>query len=138
MDWIIEELGALSFGDERLKKRAIKVLSQLSHNATDSIPAACGGAAETKAAYRFFDNDRVTPEKIYKVHQTATLDRMAEHPVVLIPQDTTVFNFSNQHQREDAGPTTKDSTRGIYLHCAIAVTPSKICLGAVKRIMRYQ
>ena len=129
MDWVIEELVTLSFGDKRLKRRAEKVLAKLSRNATDSIPAACGGAGETKAAYRFFDNDRVTPEEIHRAHHEATLVRMAAHPVVLIPQDMTVLNFSNQPKREDAGPTTKDSTRGIHLHCAIAITPDKICLG---------
>lgn len=131
MNWVIEELETLSFGDKRLKRRAEKVLSQLSRNARDSIPAACGGIGETKAAYRFFDNDRVIPEEIHRVHREATLTRMAKHQVVLIPQDTTVLNFSNQHQREDAGPTIKDSTKGIYLHCAIALTPDKICLGAI-------
>ena len=57
--------------------------------------------------------------------------RMQEHPIILIPQDTTVLNFSTQHDRKDAGPTTKDSTKGMNLHCAIAVTPEKVCLGAV-------
>lgn len=131
MDWIIKELAALSLGDKRLKKRAQKVLERLSRNATDSIPAACGGAAETKAAYRFFDNEQVTPEKIHRTHLEATLARMEKHPVILIPQDTTVLNFSTQYERKDAGPTTKDSTKGMHLHCAIAVTPEKICLGAV-------
>lgn len=131
MDWIIEELGTLSFGDKRLKNRAQKVLAHLSHNATDSIPTACGKAGETKAAYRFFDNDRVTPEKINNTHFEATLARMQAYPVVLIPQDTTVLNFSTQYERKDAGPTTKDSTKGIYFHCAVAVTPEKICLGTL-------
>jgi hypothetical protein len=56
---------------------------------------------------------------------------MSHHSVVLIPQDTTVLNFSGQQKRQDAGPTTKDSTRGIHLHCAIAMTPEKVCLGVV-------
>ncbi|MCK4870409.1 MAG: transposase [Gammaproteobacteria bacterium] len=64
MDWIIEELTTLSLGDKRLERRAEKVLAQLSRNATDSIPTACGGAGETKAAYRFFDNDRVSSDLI--------------------------------------------------------------------------
>src|SRR5580765_709895 len=123
MDWIIEELATLSLGDKRLNKRASLVLNQLSRNPTDSIPTACCGSAETKAAYRFFDNDQVTPEKIEKAHVDATLSRIAAHSVVLIPQDTTVLNFSKQYARQDAGPTTKDSTYGIYLHSAIAVTP---------------
>jgi hypothetical protein len=131
MDWIIEEFATLSLGDKRLKKRAQKVLAHLSHNATDSIPAACRGAAETKATYRFFDNDQVTPEKIHETHFEATFARMVEHPVVLIPQDTTVLNFSTQYKRNDTGPTTRDSTKGMHLHCAIAVTPEKVCLGVV-------
>jgi hypothetical protein len=131
MDWIIEELSKLSLGDKRLKERAHKVLGQLSRNPTDSIPTACVRAGETKAAYRFFDNDRVTPGKIDETHFEATLARMQSYPVLLIPQDTTVLNFSGQQARKDAGPTTKDSTKGMNLHCALAITPEKICLGVV-------
>lgn len=131
MDWIIEELATVSFGDKRLKKRAQKILEKLSHNATDSIPAACRSAAETKAAYRFFDNDQVTPESIQKTHLEATLARMEKCPVILIPQDTTLLNFSTQYARKDTGPTIKDSTKGMLLHCAIAVTPEKVCLGSL-------
>jgi len=117
MEWINKEFATLTIGDKRLEKRAKKVLAQLSNNPTDSIPAACNGAAETKAAYRFFDNEQVTPEKIQSTHLEATLTRMSSHPVVLLPQDTTVLNFSTQYERKDAGPTTKDSTKGIHLHC---------------------
>ncbi len=129
MDWIIEELANLSLGDKRLNSRACKLLSPLSHNPTDSIPVACSGAGETKAAYRFFDNDHVSAEKIQESHYEAALARMAQHDVVLIPQDTTVLNFSSQYKCQDAGPTTKDSRHGIYLHNTIAVAPEKISLG---------
>ena len=129
MDWIAKELVNLSLGDKRLDDRAHKVLIYLSNNPTDSIPVACSGAAETKAAYRFFDNKHVTAEKIQEIHRKKTLNRMSKHDVVLIPQDTTVLNFSTQKERKDAGPTTKNSTHGIYLHSSIAVTPDKVCLG---------
>jgi hypothetical protein len=129
MSWITEELSGLSLGDKRLDDRAYKILSQLSRNPTDSIPVACSGAGEMKAAYRFFDNDHVSAEKIQEAHREATLMRMEQHEVVLIPQDTTVLNFSKQYTRRDAGPTTKGSTHGIYLHSAIAITPEKVCLG---------
>jgi hypothetical protein len=131
MDWVVDELANLSLGDKRLNKRAEKILKLLSRNPTDSIPTACRGAAETKAAYRFFDNEQVSPEEIQETHCRMTLERMSHHSVVLIPQDTTVLNFSGQQKRQDAGPTTKDSTRGIHLHCAIAMTPEKVCLGVV-------
>jgi hypothetical protein len=131
MDWNIEGLVTLSLGDKRLNKRAQKILAQLSRNPTDSIPVACLGAAETKAAYRFFDNGQVRSDKIQETHLEAALMRMAKHSVVLIPHDTTVLNFSKQYNRQDAGPTTKDSTHGIYLHSAIAITPDKVCLGVL-------
>ncbi len=131
MEWINNEFATLAFDDQRLNKRAKKVLKKLSSNPTDSIPVACCGAAETKAAYRFFDNDQVTADKIQSTHLKSTLSRMSSHPVVLIPQDTTTLNFTTQFEREDAGPTTQDSTNGILLHCAIAVTPGKVCLGTV-------
>lgn len=138
MDWIIEEFATLSLGDERLNKRANKVLAQLSHNPTDSIPVACSGAAETKAAYRFFDNDQVIPEKIQEAHFNATLKRMEQHPIVLIPQDTTVLNFSKQYERQDTGSTAGRSTKGMLLHCAIAVTPEKVCLGVASSKQWYR
>ena len=138
MDWIIEEFATLSLGDERLNKRAKRVMAQLSRNPTDSIPAACSGSAETKAAYRLFDNDNVIPEKIQEAHFDATLERMSQHPIILIPQDTTVLNFSTQYEREDAGPTTKASTKGMHLHCAIAVTPERTCLGVVSSKRWYR
>lgn len=131
MDWVIEELAMLSLGDKRLNKRAHKILTQLSRNPTDSIPTACSGAAETKAAYRFFDNEDVTPEKIQEAHREATLARMSKESIVLIPQDTTVLSFNTQYKRTDAGPTTTGSSHGIYLHSAIAITPDKVCLGAL-------
>lgn len=90
MSWAMEELASLSLGDERLNKRGQRILSQLSNNPTDSIPVACQGAAEIKAAYRFFDNKYVTAEKIQETHFNSTLTRIAEYPIALIPQDTTV------------------------------------------------
>jgi hypothetical protein len=138
MNWITEELANLSLGDKRLNNRAYNLLTQLSRNPTDSIPVACSGAGETKAAYRFFDNNNVSAEKIQKAHYEATLVRMAQHEVVLIPQDTTVLNFSTQYMRQDAGPTTKGSTHGMYLHSAIAITPEKVCLGHLSSKQWYR
>ncbi len=131
MDKIAEELSHLSLGDKRLDKRARRLINQLSRKATDSIPSACGGGAETKAAYRFFDNAQVRAEKIDESHLQATLARMSQEAVVLIPQDTTVLNFSKQLARTDTGPTSHEATKGMHLHCALAVTPEKVCLGVV-------
>ena len=50
--WAIEEAGRANFGDTRLDRRMMSLLSTLGNRPILSIPAACGGGAEMKAAYR--------------------------------------------------------------------------------------
>ena len=73
MKWYEEELKGVDLGDQRLNQRAVKLLNKLSEQSTESIPKACRGWQETKAAYRFFDNSKVTAEKILAPHIAATI-----------------------------------------------------------------
>ena len=52
--WASEEMKTADLPDKRLNERLAIVLSQLAGQPTASIPAACGGYAETMAAYRLF------------------------------------------------------------------------------------
>src|SRR4029077_16252823 len=61
--WTAQEMLTANLGDERLKRRVAKILSRLADRPEGSVPAAFQSWAETLAAYRFFDNERVTPEK---------------------------------------------------------------------------
>ena len=131
MDWAEEELEAINLGDKRLNVRAKKLLNLLGSNPSLSIPASCKGWAETKAAYRFFDNELVSEDKIFECHRQSTLERIKDCPVVLFIQDTTTLNYSGQKDREDVGPIQRDSSRGLFLHPTIAVTPERQCLGVV-------
>ena len=58
--WVDEEMSAVNLGDVRLDARSAVLLSSLGDRPNLSIPAACRGRAEMEAAYRFFDNDKVT------------------------------------------------------------------------------
>ena len=69
--WAMEELKDANFGDERLNKRAAVLLAAVGSRPNLSIPAACGGHAETQAAYRFFDNEKVTFQKMLEPHNSA-------------------------------------------------------------------
>ena len=129
--WTDIEFEELELCDKRLLNRGKQLLAQLSTSPQDSIPQACRGASEIKAAYRFFSNKRISAESIHESHRRATLSRMSHYPTVLIPQDTTVLNFTSQPERKDTGPTTQDNSQGIYCHVSIAVTPDKVCLGAL-------
>jgi hypothetical protein len=89
MNWAIEEMGHVDLRDKRLEARAIILLDNLGSKPLETIPVACQGWAETKAAYRFFDNDKVTASKILAPHIQATLKRMQSYSTVLLIQDTT-------------------------------------------------
>jgi len=131
MEWAATEMQTASLGDERLNKRLVSLLNALGNNPQASIPVACGGWAETKAAYRFFDNDHVNADKILAPHRAATIERIKQQNTVLLIQDTTTLNFSGQHKRTDTGPLNHDKHRGILLHPTIAVTPDRLCLGVI-------
>ena len=65
-----------------------------------SIPLVCQDWANTKAAYRFFSNDRVSEADILAGHFQSTRDRMAATDgLVLVLHDTTEFTY----QREKHG-----------------------------------
>lgn len=128
--WIERELRTAQLADERLDKRYRVLLDRLSDKPTLSIPAACHGWSETQAAYRFFDNERVEPEQLLQPHREATLERIREHPVVLIAQDTTEFDLTRE-QEKVGGPLGDENHWGLHDHVALAVTPERLALGVV-------
>jgi hypothetical protein len=128
--WIEQELRTVRLADERLNSRYRVLLDRLSSKPTLSLPAACNGWAETQAAYRFFDNDRNTPEELLRPHYDATLERIRPYPVVLIAQDTTEFDLTRA-QEKVGGPLGDERHWGLHDHVALAVTPQRLALGVV-------
>lgn len=130
--WSIDEMKNLNLNDKRLTNRLIEVLSQLSGHPTASIPAACGGYAETAAAYRLFDNEKVHFDNVLEPHMDATRRRMAEQPVVILVQDTTEIDLTRPEQQvTGAGPLDGGTRRGVFLHALIGFTPDGTPLGTV-------
>jgi len=125
-------MASVQLGDKRLNERLSKVLSDLGDRPTASIPAACGGHTEMTAAYRFFDNPKVTYNKVLEPHVAATRQRMAEQPVVLLVQDTSEADLTRPHQQvEGAGPLDGGPRRGVFVHPLTAFTPDGTPLGTV-------
>jgi hypothetical protein len=130
--WIDEELKTLDLGDDLLNRRQKTILDRFAANPSASIPGACRGWAETKGAYRFFAHPRVTAQDVLSPHTDATLARIAEHPVVLLPQDTTELDFSRPKKPvTGAGPLSYEERTGFFQHLQLAVTPERLPLGTV-------
>src|SRR5271170_3584422 len=96
--WVLEELQTVDLGDERLDARFELLLSDIGSRPNLSIPAACGGRAEMEAAYRFFDNDKVTFDKVLQPHFARSVQRVGEQKIALLVQDTTEIEVTRPQQ----------------------------------------
>jgi hypothetical protein len=130
-DWASAETRSADLGDNRLNRRLALVLRRLADQPEKSIPAASRGWGETQAAYRFFNNEKVTPEKVLAPHREATLQRVGQHPIVLCVEDTSELDFTSKPRTEGLGPLNYDGTRGINIHPMLAITPEGLCLGVL-------
>ena len=123
-----------AFKDERLGKRCQAVLKQLTEGTAESIPLACQDWANTKAAYRFFANERVSEADILAGHLRSTRERAgAVGSTLLVLHDTTKFSYP----RENIGllhPSRNPARNphplcGISMHSSLVVTPAGLPLG---------
>ena len=127
--WAEDEVAGADLGDARLEDRFAVLLSDIGSRPNLSIPAACLGRAEIKAAYRFFDNDKVTFEKILEPHLARTRERIAGHEVVLLVQDTTEIDLTRPGPDVEGAGDLDGVRRGVLLHEMHAFTPDGIPLG---------
>lgn len=85
-----------------------------------------------EAAYRFFDNDRVTPEKILQPHIKATTERISQCDFVLLVQDTSEMDLTRANQQvEGVGPMDSEVRFGAFIHPMIAFRADGVSLGTV-------
>ena len=129
--WATKEFSKIGLKDKRLNQRCQKLASVLEQQSTEPINQACEDWADTKAAYRFFDNEKVSPDKILAPHYQRTVKRMKSHALVLAVQDTTFLNYTHHPQTEGLGEigTKAQNQRGFGMHSTLAVTPQGLPLG---------
>lgn len=125
-----DEVQGAAFGDQRLTNRLGKVIEEFGAKPNMSIPAATHGRAEMVGAYRFFDNDKVSPDKILQPHFEATRERISQAEVALLVQDTTDLDLTRpQQQVRGAGPMESNTRRGVFLHPLLAFDAHGLPLG---------
>ena len=131
MHWCSEEFGDVKFGDKRLEARLVDTAAKLAAQPMAPINQACDDWADTKATYRLFDNEKVTPAKILQPHQVRTQERMRSQPLVLAIQDTTYLNYTHHPKTSGLGPigTKKQKQQGLVMHSTLAMTPVGLPLG---------
>jgi len=129
--WLEEELAYIDLGDERLDRRLSKLLEQFTQMPCASIPEACGTVASTKAAYRFFDQERVPVRAIQEGFFHATGDRIKGNQRVIVAQDTTNLDFTTHTKTRGLGYLDDQACSGIKMHSALAISDDGVPLGLV-------
>jgi len=129
-DWADDEFGEADFGDARLTQRLAVLARKISQAPHCSFPQALD-AATLKAAYRFFDNPKVDVKGVLEPHIGQTLERIRQLPVVLVPQDTSEFNWTHLPATEGLGLGTGGNRHGFMIHSQLAVSPEGLPLGVL-------
>ena len=140
--WWESELAGCVFADARLGQRLHKLIERMGGAIGASLPLACQDWANTKAAYRFFSNDRVSEEQILAGHFQSTRERFAAaEGTILVLQDTTEFTYQRERPeaigitysvnsgKDKAGRFRMHTVCGLLMHASLAVTTDGLPLG---------
>jgi hypothetical protein len=109
----------------RLERRAIKLARAMARRPAASFPEAMRSDSALEAAYRFFNNKKVTPKAILSAHREETICRAAELGSALAIHDTTLCEFTGETQRRGLGPLRKrgkNPDQGFLGHVTLAVS----------------
>ena len=142
-EWIDNEVVGCQFEDVRHRKRLRQLLEQFSGRVGSTPPWACEDWANTKAAYRFFANERISEANILAGHFESTRKRFAASPQspVLVLHDTTELSYRHEDtepigivMKTPAGPPRPGRPRfhtscGILMHSSLVITQSGEPLG---------
>lgn len=131
-NWAESEFSTVDLGDKRRRERLIQLATTLGDQPSASLPEACQGEAELKAAYRFFDNPANEHQAILAGHLRAVYKRIEQCRLVLAVQDTTYLDFTHHPATRGIGPTASARQQGLVVHSTVAMTPERIMLGILQ------
>lgn len=124
-----------NLGDERLNRRYAKICRNLAADLSGSIPAAQADRHQSKAAYRFFDNPKVTPDKVMEGHleSLGLLNPRKQKVRLLVFQDTSGLVYTGKKGASNLGPLNYEHNRGFYLHSSLISNVKGVPFGLLKQ-----
>lgn len=133
--WIEEELSLANFEDSRLNKRFKFIANELASNPAAPINHASTDWAATKAAYRFFDNDKVNQDNILEPHFLNTTLRSQSYKKLIVVQDTSMLTYNTHLSTGGLGSVGKRPNgyvnQGLILHASLVLTEKGLPLGLI-------
>ena len=131
LDWSEREIVSAQLGDKRLNKRLQTIIEAFSAKPQASIPEAMGSWVQSKATYRFFDNPKVTSEKIIQAHRETTGVRSKRESVLLAIQDTSFVDYTDHPATKNLGFLSDENHTGLIIHPTLISTAEGVPLGII-------
>jgi len=119
--WAKRQFGDCELGNAQRTQRLIKVAVQLANRPDVSLPNQTEEWGDCKAAYRLFNQDEVTFQKIIAPHCRQTREACRPGEVKLILNDTTEIDYTGHRKTTGLGPIGNGRGRGFFLHTAMMV-----------------
>jgi hypothetical protein len=114
------EMSGAEFGDARLSRRLCKIVEAVQVAPDQSFPLLFDDS-QLEGAYRFFNNEAVTPKAILQPHVAATVARMAAERVALVVHDTSTMSFDPDGARRGLG-RVRSAGQAFFAHVSLALS----------------
>lgn len=135
--WASEQFGACDLGDKRRTKRIIKMASRIVDNPSASFCEQMGTWGDLKAAYRLFDQKKVTFDAVAQPHWEQT--KQVKPGRYLILDDTTEIDFGSHCEIDGLSEIGNGSGRGFLLHNGLMVEAnSQEIIGVAGQTIHYR
>lgn len=139
-NWAQQEFGGAPLGDRRLSERLVNIAQSKAERPGRAFTGVAEGDwAAVKAYYRFIDHpdhEAITLPHVLEPHRQRTIQRMKGQHTVLCIQDGSDLDYSSLAQCEGLGVIGTNQTaaqsRGLHLHCTLAVAPNGLPLGVLR------
>ena len=131
--WADEELGAVDLGHAARDACARDVLAGMALARGTRVTDFAEDSAERQQAYGFIENDKVDPEALTAAAGQAALGRLDEDaPWCIVPTDGSSLKLADEFGKKGFGRVGgQDSTRGLLVQTAMAVSTAGVPLGIV-------
>ena len=119
--WADSEFASAQLGDRRRTQRLVNIATHLVHSPGGTLPQALPEWSELKAAYRFFNQPKVTFDQIQRPHWRRTRAACQLPGEYLQIEDTSELDYTRHPATEEMGAIGDGRGRGLLLHSTLAV-----------------
>jgi hypothetical protein len=135
--WIDTQFSQAHLGDQRRTRRLLTVAYHMLAGPEQSLPKQNPRWSDLKAAYRLFDNDRVTFNAVAESHWRQT--RATKPGRYLLISDTTDIDHFSHKATTGLGQLGKGDGRGMQLHnCLVYNCDKKLIEGSAGALLHYR